>query len=66
MSTIDNETLLLISNCIGLFLFIMSEVIGYSKCSANGVFEFMFTMPCNKKKVRFHIEEIKETTTDIQ
>jgi hypothetical protein len=37
----DNDTILYITNLISLSMFLISEILGMSTCSYNGVFHFI-------------------------
>ncbi len=48
----ENDTFLYITNIISISLFLISEVLGMSTCSYNGVFHCIFGgFSCYKKKI---------------
>lgn len=51
MFNFDLNEVLLVTNVLTGLLFVFSEVIGYSKCSSNGVFQFLLKLPCGNEEV---------------
>lgn len=54
----DSNTSLVISNCVMFGLFLASEILGYSSCPENSVCQFIFTLPCSKKRIAIDVHEV--------